>query len=575
VTRVTVLAAVWLCVGASLPLLHAQVAPPNQGQQPPADIPQPPATNTNTTPAPVVIDPKTGLPVMPADVREQEIDKFDPMKRNVNPVAQPDASPLTDRQQPGQAADPDAKPKPQSGSDDGSGTKSKSATKSSTSGDSTDDAADAADDAADTNGAAYSGPAVLTRSYTLAMPMIPHQVRWAASVGVGYTFDDGETPTVENGQTVFVPTTSSGRSLNWSFSGRHIWRHDQIGVSYSAGYSQFGIGALGGINNTLGLDYAHVLSRRITLHFVESVSDLSQNYSLQNPNPTPSTSIANINLAASPSVGLLNSTSRQSSSSLSVSYRQTSRISYSFSSSFFISGVTGGVGMTGSQFGADVNYRWTRKATVGAYYSYNDYQYSHNIATSDSNGVGLIFSYAIDRYTQLRTRFGVSRIETLGYESVPLSPGLAALLGQSSTIINAYTLEVTDDISVELVRDFRRTRTGTLSYVHGESPGNGVLLTSIQQSFNAGYSMNLFRRRLPLNANASYTMLNAVSQGNMGYFKSETASVGTSRRVATGVNSTLNIAYRRYQISGTPLQARDLSVSLGVNWGVPLRKLGL
>ncbi len=574
VTRVTFVAAAWICSGAFLPLLQGQQTPApvvptagsSQQTQPPVDIPLlPPA---NTTP-PAAIDPKTGLPVLPEDQRQQEIDKFDPMKRNVNPAAQPSASPLTDRQQADQAVDADGKPKPQPGSDDASGTKTKSAAKSNTSGDSTDDSTD---DTADTNGAEYSGPAVLSRSYTLSRPMVPAQIKWSASVGVSYSFNEGESPTVVGGVTTFVPATSSGGGMSWGFGGRHIWKRDQIGVTYSAGYSQFGIRSLGGgVSNSLGLDYSHVVSHRVTVHFVQSLSQLSQSYSLQNPNPTPATSVANINLAVSPSSGLLSNSSRGSSSAFSMTFRQTGRLSYNLSSSFFINGVTGGTGMYGNQFGADVNYRWTRNITIGGYYSYTEYHYSHNISTSDSNGVGAIFSYALDRYTQLRTSFGASRIESLGLEPVPLSPGLAALLGQGSTIINAYNLQWTSDISVELVRDLHRTRRATLAYAHGESPGNGVLLTSVQQSFSAGYSMSFFRKRLPLNANAGYSRLQGVSQGQVGFFHSESASVSTSRRVGPGITSSLSISYQRYDVSGTAVQAHDMSVSLSLGWGVPAR----
>lgn len=520
-----------------------------------------------------MIDPKTGLPLTPEELREREIDKFDPMKRNVDPAAQPTTDPLTDRQQP-TAGNTDtntkALPGSSANSDADSPTGAKPGAKSASAGDST---ADSATDSGDTNGAEYSGPSVLSRSYTLARPMVPNQVKWTASVGFNYSFDDGQTPTLVNDETVFTPTTTSGRSVTWSFSGRHLWKRDQLGISYNGSDSTFGVTALSGVNNSLNLDYSHVVSSRISVHFVQSLQDLSQNYSLQNPNPTPGTTVANLNLAASPNVQLLNSTTRQSSSSISMTFRQTGRLSYNISSSYFLTGRTQGVGMTGTQFGGDMNYRWTRKATVGAYYSYTSYLYSHNISSSDSNGVGMIFSYALDRYTQLRTRFGATRIESLGYETVALDPGLAALLGQSSTIINAYSLRWTSDISVELVRDFRRTRTLTLAYAHGQSPGNGVLLTSVQQTMSAGYAMSFFRRRLPLNVNANYSTLSSLAQGAAGYYKSETASVTTSRHLWTGINSTLTLAYRRYDVSGSPGEARDITVSLGFAWGVPGRWL--
>ena len=43
--------------------------------------------------------------------------------------------------------------------------------------------------------------------------------------------------------------------------------------------------------------------------------------------------------------------------------------------------------MKGQQGGADMNYRLTRKTTVGAYYSYTHYQYNDNVSDSKSNGL--------------------------------------------------------------------------------------------------------------------------------------------------------------------------------------------
>ena len=569
-----------LLQGQQLPPLPIPQTATGDDQTPPAPAPapdtvQPLTPAPDTTPAPVPIDPKTKLPLTPAEIREQEIDKFDPMKRSVDPTSQPKADPLTDREQPAanrtpSASDSTAEPLPGSLAaqtaalaEDQPGTKTAKNL-----------APDASADSSDTNGGdAYSGPAVLSRSYTLARPMIPHQIKWAAVVGASYSWNDGETPSAVNGKTTYLSTTSEGHSLNWSVNGRHIWKHDQIGLSYAGSGSQFGESSLSGWNHSLNLDYGHVISRRLTVQFVESVQDLSQNYSLENPVLTPAGSLANINLATSPSVQLLNSTTRSASSQASLTYHQSSRLSYNMSSSYFLTGRSQGIGMRGQQASGDVNYRWSRRVTVGAYYSFTDYQYSHNVSTSDSHGIGAIYSYALNGSTQLQTRIGASRIESLAYEAVPLPPLLAAILGQGSTIINAYNRQWTTDISVQLVRDFRRSRTASLSYAHGESPGNGILLTSVQQSISAGYSVSLFRRRFPISGGVVYSSLSSASQGNLGSNTSETAYLGTSRPLGHGLNSTFSFNYAQYKVSGTPYQAHNIGVSVGFSWGLPANLL--
>ena len=559
--------------------------PPQEVQQPPAppspatDAPPPapvsPAsdaapTQPDNTPPALPTVPTGALPLTPAEQREKDIDKFDPMKPLEIP-GQQDATPLTDRKVPAPPARSGSQPAPLPGSlaamtaDQTAPSRSNAA--------SPDDPT--ASDGAVPAGVEYSGPAVLSRSYTLARPMIPRQLNWQINLGLNYGWSQGEAPIAVNGVTSYTSTSTESLSYRWSLSGRHIWHHDQLGVSYAGNYSGYGGNGLSGINNNLNLDYGHVVSRRISFQIVESLQDLSQNYALENPTLQPGNSIANINLATSPSVQLLNSTTRQSSTSASMTFHQTSRLSYNMSGSYFVVGRTEGIGLYGRQAGGDVNYRWTRRVTIGAYYSFTSYQYPHNISNSDSHGFGAIFSYAIDKSTQLQTRIGVSRIESLAYSTVPLPPVLAALLGQSSTIINAYSLQRTSDISVQLVRDFRRTRTASLAYAHGQSPGNGVLLTSIQQTISAGYSSSFLRRRLPLSSGVVYTSLQSSSQGSLGYYRSESAFVGTSRKLKYGVDATLNFNYSRFHVSGIQLFQHTMSISLGLSWSPPRNILRL
>ena len=558
---------------APSPLLRAQQAPDLPGQTTPVapaplqpsppvqpmpddNQPQPAAAGDQAQQPAAPVDPKTSLPLSPEEIRQREIDKFDPMKRNVDP-ASPGSNPVTDRQPPaGDAA----------ASDDESSASAQSARKTSQDGVGVGFSGGSDTDLSDT---AFAGPAVLSRSYTLSRPMIPQQIKWRFSLGLNYSWDDGETPGAVNATTALVPSTSSSGSVNWALSGSHIWKHDQISLSYGGNYSQYFAQSAGnnsGLNNVLNMEYAHAFSRHVSFHASESLTGLSQNYSIENP-ALETASVANINLATSPNVQLLNSTVKQSSSSIGLTWRLTSRLSFDATVSEFLIRQTGVAvtGNTGQQFGGDLNYRWTRKTTVGAFYSYTSYLYSQHVSQSDSHSIGLIYSYALGPHTQLRTRFGATRIETLGYETVALSPELAAILGQGSVVVNAYSLNWTSDISAQLVREFRGRRTGSLSFAHGESPGNGVLLTSVQESISAGYSMALLRR-IPLNLGAVYSTLNSTGQGSLGFYRSETYYAGVSRPVGHGVSTNFRVDYSRYQISGSPLQGHDLRISVGFGW---------
>ena len=555
---------------------------PGDDQSQPAPAPKP---------APVAINPQTGLPYTAEELREKEIDKYDPLKRGTDPSApaQAGATPLTDRKQPDAVADPASKTPPVPGSiaADQAAAAASGSRKSQASGQgggqgggqgsaqaSTQDS-----DASSEGDSGYSGPAVLTRSYTLSRPMDATPIKWAGSVSAAYSWDSGEAPGLVNGVTGFVSTSASAGSVSWNFGGRHRWSRDQIGVSYAGNISEYfaqnAFSNLTGLNNSLNLDYAHVFSRRFQFHLVESVQDLSQNYPLENPALQPGSSVANINLATSPNIQLLNNTVHQSSTQASVTYRQTARLSYSGSVSYFIVGQTepGLVGLRGKQAGGDVNYRWTSRTTVGAYYSYTDYNYSHDVSHATSNGVGLIYSYAINRHMQLRSRVGISQIKSRAYETVALPAELAAILGRSVSLVNASSNFLTTDVSVQLIRDFGRSRTASLAFARGESPGNGLLLTSVQETATAGYTSSFFRRRVPVNVGATYSTLNATLQANLGNLKSESIYFSTSRPLSHKISSTFSANYGRNTVNGTALNQHFLTLSIGLGWSPRLDRI--
>ena len=536
-----------------------------QGQQTPAPVvpletpATAPADAPDALPKEVVIDPKTGLPMTPEapDVtRDKEIKRYDPMDRTADLTGQT-LHPLTDRQAPADATDKNGDD-PLTGADPTTAKNGQDATARGNGG---------SGSGSGLTGPAYTGPAVLSRSYTLSRPMISRQIKWTVGLGFARSLDIGQTQAVPNPDGT-VPSSVQSNMFSWSVSGRHLFKRSQVGLAYQGNSSSYSSNQnLSGTNHSLNMDFAHLFTRRLSVQFVESLSLLSQNYSLENPTLAPGSSIANINLATSPEIQVLDNTVRQSASTASLTFQKSARLSYSVSTSYFFiaRAGTGLTGMMGRQASVDTNYRWTQKATVGAYYSYTNYRYSHDISESNSQGGGFIFSYALSRSLQVRTRFGATRIETLGYATVLLPPSLASILGQSATVVDAYSSRRVSEISVELVRDFRRGRSLSLSYARGMSPGNGLLLTSVQETLSAGYSANL-RKRLPVNAGIMYSNLQATGQSDLGFYKSETVFLGSNHVMKYGISTNINLSYRRFDISGSPLLQHDTRITIGVTW---------
>ena len=420
----------------------------------------------------------------------------------------------------------------------------------------------------------YNGPAVLSRSYTLTRPMVPRQIRWSWTISAGESYTSGLVSSaaapVSAGIGAPAELTTSGAygtNATFAFHGRHLWKRDQIGVSYTGGYNRYAsVESYSGANQVLNLDYTHEFSRHLQFNFVESASDLTQSGTLMNPLAEPGVSAANLNLAASATVQPLDLTTRQSATQLSLTWQKTARLSFSYSGALFGVRRTGAelYGDSGYQAQTDVNYRLTRKTTVGAYYSYVSYVFSHHLVDSNTDTAGLIYSYAFGRTTQLRTRGGVSRVQSNGLVVVPIDPAIAALIGESSAIANTYTLRYTSDISAQLVKDFGERRTANVSYAHGVSPGNGVILTSTQQVISGAFNM-LFFRRYAVALTVGQSKLTATLE--TGSYTSDFASLNFSRTLAHNISANVAFSYRTYDMVGMAAVRPQLGISSGISWG--------
>ncbi|HKD06583.1 MAG TPA: hypothetical protein VKB79_11840 [Bryobacteraceae bacterium] len=413
----------------------------------------------------------------------------------------------------------------------------------------------------------YSGPAVLSRTYTLTRPMALRQVGWTWDAGASENFTSGLV-----GASSTNPAThtedSFGTAASFSFRGRHFWQKDQLGVDLNAMYNRYSsAAAYNGSNVVLNLDYAHNFTRRLQLNIVESASVLSQSGTLIEPLTQAGVSPANVNLGASPTLQVFDQSTRQSITQISLTFQKSSRLSFDYQGSLF--GVRrdgpGLYGNSGYQAQTDVSYRLTRKTTIGAYYSYLSYVFAHHLSDSDAETAGLIYSYAFNRSMQLRTRGGVARIENKGLIAVPVDPVFAALIGQSSAVISSYHSSYISDISAEFVKDFGRRRTANISYAHGVSPGNGAILTSAQQVISGAFEMS-FWRRYTGSISAGRTTLDATL-GVSNHYTSDFGSLNFSRTLPHNATANLTFSYRRYTVLGMSGVQPQFIVSTGFTWG--------
>jgi hypothetical protein len=411
----------------------------------------------------------------------------------------------------------------------------------------------------------YTGPAVLSRSYSVNRPLIPQELKWNETVGFSAVYDSGLAAFTPSGSV----TTSSpvGTNLNWSLSGRHYFGHDQIAVSYSGGFAQYAESSgLTGLNNALAVDYSHVFSRRFSVNLGVDGMALSQNYALINPEVGPNTTVANVNLGTSPNVQITDNGVKQMSLQADFVWQKTARLSFDGGGSYFmvVRDTPGLLGMTGSQGHVDVNYRLTRKMTVGSYYSVSEYTYEHGYGTSHVNTVGAIYSYAFSKSLQLRVRGGISYIDGVGYQQIPVAPSIAALLGVNFGIVDVSSNSSTSDISAQIVKDFGRSRTVNVAYAHGIAPGNGLFQTSTQENISASFAARIFRR-YDLQLGLGYTTLSSVTEA-LGTYRSDYARISISRPISRAMSASFSVDLRHYDITNFTSLQNEFRLSAGISW---------
>jgi hypothetical protein len=490
------------------------------------------------------------LPLTPTEDRERQVREYDPLDQEEK-TKKPKSNRKADEAQPAETPIP------------GSIADSEQKSAAARSGPQVTD-----DDGAEGPVQEYTGPAVLSRSYTINRPLVPEQLKWSESVGVNSVYDSGVTTRAINpdGSPGGGANTLVGTMLNWSFGGRHYFRHDVVSLDYSGNFSRYsGSTGYNGSNHVMALGYSHTLTRHISVNLSAMGSLYSQNYTLENQTAGPE-SIANVDIASSPNLQIYDTGSKEFSSQLDVTWQKSARLSLSAGGSWF--GISRNspqlLGTTGEQAHGDVNYRITRQTTIGTYYSFNHYLYPHGFGNSDTNSLGLEYSYAISRTMQIRLRGGVSRVESIGLQTIRIDPAIAALLGEQFGVVDVSQGIRTADYSAQFVKDFGGRASLSLAYTRGISPGNGVFQTSQQQSASGTFTTRVFRN-YSLNLGAGRDALASVAQA-LGNYQSDYARIGFGRGFRRGVGLNFAVDYRHFDVTNFAAVRNQIRITSGVTW---------
>jgi hypothetical protein len=390
--------------------------------------------------------------------------------------------------------------------------------------------------------AQYGGPAVLTRGQAPAsMSASQIDFRPYLTLTGGYDYGLNGVGVDPNGK----PFNESSYSVEATggVSGLHSWRHTQLGLTYSASVRHFpGRSFYDGFDQSLMLSLTHQVSRHIMFSLSNSAGFYTQNFAHQSLPQTIAFDPATIYV---PTNDFFDNRTMYFSTQAGLTIQKTTRLSFSLGVDGFATRrrSTALYGVIGEGVRGDVQYRLTRRSSIGAAYNFEHYSYAHILSSTDLHSLLASYAIRLSRSTEFAAVAGAVRYETKFVQSVPVDPAIAILIGVNSTNQLSYTRAWMTSGQMRISYAMRR---GVVYFSGGRSvtPGNGLFLTSKSNSVAAGYTYTALRK-WSANAAASYNRSTSLEnfQGDYGNYA---ISLSLSRQIARFTHAVLSFNARKY-----------------------------
>jgi hypothetical protein len=419
--------------------------------------------------------------------------------------------------------------------------------------------------------AQYAGPAILSRGEAPAAMAQP-QIDFRPFVEFSGVYDTGLSGVAVNSQGQLGNESSMGLEITGGISGVHSWKHTKIGLDYRGSVRRYTHAtSYDSTDQSVMLGIVHQVSRHVSLTLNESAGLFSRSFGLPGLSQTvpfdPSTTYA-------PTTDFFDNRTEYLSTQAKLVFQKTARLSFSLGGDGFLvrQSSTALYGVTGATAHADVQYRLTRRTTIGANYSYTHFDFIHVLSSTDMHTVTGVFSMRISRWLEFSAEGGMARAETKFIQNVPIDPAIAALIGTPEGTV------VLDRIDHFVTGTGRLSRTFPkgVAYVSGGrgiTPGNGLFLTSVTTTALAGYDYTGLRR-WSFSVSGGYQSSESI--GNvLGTYGGSSGTLSASRQIVRGVHGVVSFSARKYTSANFDLYNRviyDVRVGVGYSPGdVPLR----
>jgi hypothetical protein len=409
----------------------------------------------------------------------------------------------------------------------------------------------------------YTGPAVLTRGAGGLFRLPSSSIRIQPYLSLNANYDQGLAGVSIDPQGNVANIDSFGYDATVGLTGHQRRRLSVLSLQYSGNYRHYQNNTYyNGMNQTLTLAYQRQVSKRLitTLRTAAGTySNDSFGYGFTAYNAIDPA------FAQVPQNEIFDNRVYYGSVLADLTYMLTARLSVTAGGDGFVVRRRSSAlfGVTGERARGAINYRVTRRLTLGGYYDFTHYKFTHSFGASDLHTTGLSFAYRIGPRTELSGQAGIMRVETLGLNRVAVDPVVAELLGTSYAIEAVYRLNYIPVAALELARSFRRG-SARVAASQSSSAGNGVYLTSKVLTVSSGYTYSGIRAWL-FTIGADYTRYGSLVQ-TAGAYNWTTVNGTVSRSIVPHVFFSAQAGVRHYDIQGTNFKRNALRASVGLTF---------
>ena len=426
---------------------------------------------------------------------------------------------------------------------------------------------------AQVGGGGYLGPGVMSQGAGDIGTSSGQSLSFRYFAAATAVYDNGIQPfAVDSKGNLITLNGLYGVQLDFGALGVHDWAHAVLGLNYQGDlYHYENDSALDGTSQNLSLGVSYQKSRRLAFDFREVGGISSLAFGTPGYYGTSSVPTALVN---QPTSLLFDNRIYYTDSSMNVNFILSPRTIVTVGGDGFLVDrqASGLAGTKGYSLRGSIQHRLTRTRTVGFTYERLHFEFPPAFGQSDSNLGELFFANALGKRWTISVSAGVFQTEASGVQQISLNPVIAALLGQSYGLQAFYSENIFPSGSASLTGKFKNS-TATVSYSRTVVPGNGIYLTSRQESAAVSYSYTGIRK-WNFGVGGGYNTLAGIGE-NIQPYSSYTAGAGVTYTIARALRAVARYDAHHQEIMIVGYRNTGYRATVGLAYSPGARPLSL